>query len=120
MNEDNSMAQVTGESLHSIANQIIDLVLRKNADYKDAWQSQGMFTSLIRLKDKLIRVETLQDGRQALVQDEDIEQTLIDIVGYGLLGILRYRWEKAFKSIGGTNSSEVTEAVVKKVITRLE
>lgn len=93
------MVKVTKEALTTIATQVIDLVLKKNVDYKDAWQSQGMFTSLIRLKDKLLRVENLSDGRSALVADEDIEQTLIDIIGYGLLGVLRYRWEKAFPRV---------------------
>jgi hypothetical protein len=71
--------------LDTICNAIIKTVVKKNADYGDAWQRYGMFTGLIRENDKLLRVETLADGRQALVADEKVGDTLVDIVGYGLL-----------------------------------
>jgi hypothetical protein len=71
--------------IEAICDSIIKTVVKKNADYGDAWQRYGMFTGLIRENDKLLRVETLADGRQALVADEKVGDTLVDIVGYGLL-----------------------------------
>jgi hypothetical protein len=71
--------------IEAICESIINTVVKKNQDYSDAWQRYGMFTGLIRENDKLLRVETLADGRQALVAEEKIGDTLTDIVGYGLL-----------------------------------
>lgn len=83
-----SVVDVTTEDLARISDGIIKLVMEKNQDYGDAWQRYGIFTPLIRLNDKLLRVKTLSDGREALVADEGIDDTLRDIVGYSLLGLL--------------------------------
>jgi malate/lactate dehydrogenase len=71
--------------------EIIKVLLAKNSDYGDAWQRFGIFTPLIRINDKILRVQTLSDGRTALVADETIIDTLTDIVGYGLLALLKLR-----------------------------
>jgi hypothetical protein len=70
---------------------IIDLVTRKNVDYGDAWQRYDIYTPLIRINDKILRVSTLSDGRKALIADEKIEDTLVDIIGYALLGLLKLK-----------------------------
>lgn len=84
---------VTKEALQTIVDGLLDTIIKKNADYGDAWQANGIFTPLIRIKDKLTRLETLSDGRKAMVADEDIEETMRDTVAYGLLALLRLRWE---------------------------
>ena len=81
-------ANVTHLELVRIAVRVIETVLRKNADYGDAWQADGAPGWAHELKTKLCRLETLSDGRQALVVDENIEETLRDTVGYALLGLL--------------------------------
>ncbi len=68
--------------------EIANLVERKNHDYGDAWQTYGIFTPLIRINDKILRVQTLTSGAQALVSDENIEDTLKDIVGYAMLALM--------------------------------
>ena len=88
------MVKVTKEGLSKIALEIINTIMRKNADYGDAWQRYGIFTPLIRINDKILRVQTLSDGRKALVADEAIEDTLEDIVAYGLLALLKINAEK--------------------------
>lgn len=68
---------------------IVDLVILKNHDYGDAWQRYGIYTPLIRINDKILRIATLSSGQQALVADEKIEDTLKDIIGYALLALLK-------------------------------
>lgn len=80
--------EVTRSKLEAIAYSVVNLVMKKNQDYADAWQRQGLNGALVRLADKLYRVENLADGRERLVQDENVLETLIDAVGYCLLGIL--------------------------------
>jgi hypothetical protein len=79
---------VTSEALQKISTSVIELVIRKNHDYGGAWSRYGIFTPLIRINDKILRVKTLSSGEQALVADEKIEDTLKDIIGYALLALL--------------------------------
>lgn len=71
-----------------IANDISNIVTRKNHDYGDAWQRYGVFTPLIRINDKILRIETLAGGKEALVVEENIADTLKDIIGYAALALL--------------------------------
>ena len=76
---------------HPDIDEIINVLLAKNADYGDAWQRFGIFTPLIRENDKILRVKTLSGGQQALVAGENIIDTITDIVGYGLLALLKLK-----------------------------
>lgn len=82
------MVKVTYGKLFDIALDVIDTVLKKNADYGDAWQRDGIPGAMSRLKDKLCRIEILSDGREALVAGEKLEDSLVDAIGYSLLGLL--------------------------------
>ena len=75
------------DKLNMLCAYLIDLLMDKNSDYGDAWQRYGIFTPLIRINDKILRLENLC-GKDALVVDENIKDTLNDIVGYGLLALL--------------------------------
>lgn len=74
--------------LDGMVDELIDLLVDKNMQYKDAWQDFGIFTPLMRIREKLIRVESLIDGRSVLVHDENVMAELMDIIGYGLLAML--------------------------------
>ena len=68
-----------------------DLLARKNRDYGSSFTQQyekyGLMSALIRMDDKMRRLETLQGGQQAKV-DESISDTLLDLAGYALLAYL--------------------------------
>lgn len=88
------MVRVTHEALTSIAIQVIAMVLKKNKDYGDAWQRHGGAGWAMKLADKLCRIETLANDQEALVLNEDIEDSLRDAIGYSLLGLLWLRENK--------------------------
>jgi len=90
-NSDRKSVNVTREKLQSVAYEVVNLVMKKNADYGDAWQKLGIFSPLINIADKTCRVENLTSGRKALVIDEGVESTLRDIVGHALLALLYLR-----------------------------
>ena len=77
------------ERIQRVKAMAVNTVLNKNHDYGDAWQRNGIFTPLMRIKEKLIRVETLSDGRQALVADESIDTDMEDVFNYSLLEMLK-------------------------------
>ncbi len=82
------MIEVTRDKLEDMLQRVADLVMKKNHDYGDAWQKQGMPGVCARLSDKLCRIEVLTDGAEVLVAGEDLDATLVDAIGYSLLGLL--------------------------------
>jgi hypothetical protein len=81
--------------LHSeILDEIHDLYKRKNHDYGDSFHQtfieEGYAMSRIRLSDKLGRFKTLSkvkaDG--AMVKDESMRDTLIDLANYAIMTVV--------------------------------
>lgn len=97
------MINVTEEKLHAIARQVIALVMQKNADYGDAWQRQGINGCLVRLADKLYRIDNLVGGHEALIQGEALQDTLVDAIGYAMLGLLYLKEHESIPLACGGN-----------------
>ncbi len=87
------------KNFESICCELIALHERKNKDYGGAFDdTMRMFgpTALaIRLHDKVNRVISLVKNNKAEVQDEAIEDTLIDIACYAIMGL-----ENLYNSLG--------------------
>lgn len=78
-----------------------DLYERKNKDYGDSvhdtYEKYGMTSFLVRMEDKLNRIRTLtKDDAIALVPDEKIEDTLLDLANYAVLAIIELRRDKMY------------------------
>ena len=72
--------------LHS---QALDLFTQKNNDYGDAFAINGIVGILIRIIDKLSRLETLcNDDSKRKVDDESIEDTVIDVYNYSTMALM--------------------------------
>lgn len=82
------------EQIRQACDEVRDLLIRKNHDYGDSFAQQyakyGLQSALIRMDDKMRRLETLTDGKQAQVA-ESIEDTLADLAGYALLALVEAR-----------------------------
>ena len=76
--------------------EIKNLLLRKNHDYGNSFAKQyekyGLTSGLIRLDDKMNRLETLRNN-EAQVQ-ESIEDTVADIAGYAILLLIELRKDR--------------------------
>lgn len=84
------------DRLQMICKDIAKLVEEKNSDYGDAWQRWGVFTPLVRINDKILRLETISSGKRMLIADENVEDTLRDILGYAALALL---WIDKYREI---------------------
>jgi len=104
------LVEVTRDKLIMIASDVIDLVMEKNADYADAWQKNGIQGTLCRLADKLLRVETLADGREALVIEEKLPQTILDGIGYSFLALLWLKEHGEFPEPNSIRQRWITKA----------
>lgn len=74
-----------------------NLYVTKNTDYGDSvhdtYEKYGLVSFLVRLEDKLNRARTLSK-QTALVNDEKIEDTLLDMANYAILAVIELRQEK--------------------------
>lgn len=74
-----------------------NLYITKNADYGDSvhdtYTKYGLTSFLVRLEDKLNRARTLST-KQALVNDEKIEDTLLDMANYAILAVIELRTQE--------------------------
>lgn len=68
-----------------------ELYINKNHDYGDSvhdtYIKYGLTSFLVRLEDKLNRARTLSN-KEALTNDEKINDTLLDMANYAILAIM--------------------------------
>lgn len=85
--------EVHKELLDSLHN----LYIAKNRDYGDSvhdtYEKYGLVSFLVRLEDKLNRARTLSK-QAAVVQDEKIEDTLMDMANYAILAVIELKGDK--------------------------
>lgn len=68
-----------------------ELYINKNHDYGDSvhdtYIKYGLTSFLVRLEDKLNRARTLSN-KEALINDEKINDTLLDMANYAILAVM--------------------------------
>lgn len=84
------MQEIDFNRYKQIADNIAKIVYSKNANYDRAFEKSfdkyGWATYFIRIGDKLNRLEALTLGeRENLINDESVEDTLTDVIGYSIL-----------------------------------
>ncbi|WP_336761455.1 nucleotide modification associated domain-containing protein [Paenibacillus sp. USHLN196] len=87
------------QRIEDVCSEVEALLKKKNHDYGNSFSIQfekyGVMSAMIRMDDKMRRLENLMKGNLAQV-DESIEDTLIDLVGYGALALVELRKQKEF------------------------
>lgn len=64
------------------------LFRKKNRDYGDAFATYGPVGVLVRIGDKLHRLQSIDKNQVALVEDEKVRDTLIDLHNYAAMAIM--------------------------------
>ena len=69
----------------NLTNKMSETYERKNHDYGDSFNKSldkfGLIASVVRMNDKMERIESLMN-KEALVKDESIKDTLLDLASY--------------------------------------
>lgn len=82
-------------TIHSnICRQLNETYKAKNADYGNSFKAvRDKYPNaiLIRLNDKLNRLETLMNGQAQNVKDESIEDSLLDLANYAIMEVIERR-----------------------------
>lgn len=93
------------ESHQKILTELHDTYIRKNQDYGNSFSEQygeyGMLSLIIRLDDKLRRLKQL-NGNTAQVKDENVEDTLLDLANYAIMGAMELNKGNPVKVKKGT------------------
>lgn len=84
------------EKFISVLQEISDMYHRKNHDYGDSFRKSleefGLVAAVVRMSDKMERIKTLikgeEAGKEALVRDEKIRDTLMDLANYAIMTVM--------------------------------
>ena len=66
----------------------LDLFIKKNTDYGDAYKKYGPIGVLVRIGDKLNRLSTITNSSITLIPTESLRDTLIDLHNYSAMAIM--------------------------------
>ena len=93
----NDMRHIFGSEsgeFRDITNSMIQTYQAKNQDYGNSFEKSlykfGLVASIIRLSDKMNRIESLSQ-KKAKVESESIEDTLLDLANYALMTVIWLR-----------------------------
>jgi len=76
------------EQLEKVQREARALFARKNADYGDAFANYGPVGVLVRMGDKLARLQSVTNNGVSLVDDEKLRDSLIDLHNYSAMAIM--------------------------------
>jgi hypothetical protein len=76
------------EQMKLVQTEGLELFKRKNQDYGDAFAEYGVVGVLVRMGDKIKRLQSISNNKIALVDDEKMRDTLIDLHNYAGMAIM--------------------------------
>ena len=76
------------EQLKNVQNEGLELFRKKNQDYGDAFATYGAVGVLVRIGDKIHRLQSITNKGITLVQDERLRDTLIDLHNYAGMAVM--------------------------------
>lgn len=87
------------DEFQKITEKMHQIYLKKNKDYGSSFDRQydkyGMTSVLIRLSDKLNRLEQITKSGTVEVKDESVDDTLLDLANYAILALIKRQKGKA-------------------------
>ena len=66
----------------------LELFEKKNTDYGDAFANYGTIGVLVRMGDKIQRLQSITRNNLSLVNSESLRDTLIDLHNYAAMAIM--------------------------------
>jgi hypothetical protein len=76
------------EQMKQIQQEALDLFIKKNADYGDAFATFGVIGVLVRIEDKIKRCISISSKNVQLVDNETLRDTLIDLHNYAAMALM--------------------------------
>ena len=76
------------EQMQKIQNEGLELFKKKNQDYGDAFANYGVIGVLVRMGDKISRLQSITSRSISLINSESLRDTLIDLHNYTAMAIM--------------------------------
>lgn len=88
---DKTLSNTSAHQFKDIVKGMIETYVRKNHDYGNSFDKSldkfGLVASVVRIGDKMNRIESLVQ-KKAMVQDESIRDTLLDMANYAIMTVI--------------------------------
>jgi hypothetical protein len=100
------------EQMKNIQSTALDLFMKKNTDYGDAFSKYGIIGLLIRIQDKIQRALSITSNNINLVEDESMSDTMLDLHNYAAMALMLMEEGKSDNCVGVTtdiNAIDVLE-----------
>ena len=88
------MSDSTVERFKNVQKEGLELFERKNKDYGNAFADYGPVGVLVRMGDKIRRLQSISNSGIQLVNDESLRDTLIDLHNYSAMAVMLLDEEK--------------------------
>ena len=102
--------------LKKVQDEGLKLFERKNRDYGDAFSTYGTVGVLVRIGDKIMRCQSINNKGVTLVDDERLRDTLIDLHNYAGMAVMLLDEQENKYPILETNDDN-PETIEEQVIT---
>ena len=79
---------MTEQQIKRITDDVSAILLKKNADYGSASFDLGLNGNMVHLWDKVRRYRSLVENKDKSPNFESVEDTLKDIIGYAIIGLV--------------------------------
>jgi hypothetical protein len=76
------------EQMLTIQNEARELFQKKNSDYGDSFATYGPVGVIVRMGDKIQRLVSVSKNGVALVDNESLRDTLIDLHNYAAMAVM--------------------------------
>lgn len=76
------------EQMLKVQHEGLELFKQKNTDYGDAFASYGVIGVLVRMGDKILRLQSITKNSITLINNESLRDTLIDLHNYSAMAIM--------------------------------
>lgn len=86
------------EQMETIQKEGLELFRKKNQDYGDAFASYGIIGVLVRMGDKISRLQSITTNSISLINSESLRDTLIDLHNYSAMAIILLDEDKKKKA----------------------
>ena len=74
--------------MQQIQKEGLELFIKKNTDYGDAYKTYGPIGVLVRIGDKINRLSTITSNSISIIKTESLRDTLIDLHNYSAMAIM--------------------------------
>ena len=77
-----------GFQMNAVQQEAFQLFLKKNADYGDSFANYGPIGVIVRMGDKIQRLQSITKNGVSFVKEESIRDTLIDLHNYAAMAVM--------------------------------